>query len=141
MISNFFKMPGFLKFLTAMAILCIFFIISTMLPGSINIHGHLVSTREWWSNGSGYVFAIPFLLLGASGVLMLKRAVYSRFVYIAGWIFSDISVFAVMKINNVTLPLRVEYAYACFGGASIVVFAIYLYFGKRVRTYFDSTEI
>ena len=140
MISNFFLMPGFLKFLTGMAFVCFFFIISTALPGTVNIHGHLVSTREWWSNGSGFVFAISFILLGSSGILMLKRAVYSRALHIAGWISSGIAALIVVNINNITMPQSESYAYAGFSLASTTVFAIYLYFNKRVRIYFDRAQ-
>jgi hypothetical protein len=130
-------MPGFLKFLTVMALACIIFIISTLLPGSVNIHGQIVSTRQWWSNGSGYVLAISLMPLCSSGILMLRRVAHSRFLHIFGWVFSGIGAFVTMKINDVMLSQRVEYAYAGFSIASTIVFAAYLYFNKDVRSYFE----
>lgn len=67
---------------------------------------------------------------------MLKRSVYSRFMHIAGWISADIGVLIVAIINNVKVPQTLVYMYAAFAIASTIVFAGYLYFGKRARAYF-----
>jgi len=136
MLSNFIQMPGFLKFLTGMAAICVLSVILSILPGYIDIFGQHVSTSEWWSNGSGSVFAVSLVPIFCSGILMLKRSVYGRVMHIAGWISADIGVLMVAIINDVKMPHTLAYMYVAFAIASTIVFAGYLYFGKRARAYF-----
>lgn len=139
MLANFVQMPGFLKFLTSMAIICVLSVVLSILPGDIDIFGQHISTSDWWSNGSGFIFAISLIPIFCSGLLILKRARYSRIVHIIGWVFADIGVLAVAVINHVTMPMDIEYVYVGFSIVSIIVFAAYLYFNKRVRVYFGRT--
>ena len=138
MYRNFFLMPGFLKFLTAMAFLNGVFIISSMLPGGVNIDGRIVRTSEWWSNGSGFAFVAALLPLTASGVLMLLRTRYSRFAHVVGWLLQGVGVFAVTKINNVDVSRTSGYAGVGFVLAATLVIAIYVYRSKSARLYFDT---
>lgn len=136
MLSNFIQMPAFLKFLTGMAAVCVLSVILSILPGYIDIFGQHVSTSEWWSNGSGSVFAVSLVPIFCSWILMLKRSVYGRVMHIAGWISAYIGVLMVAIINNVKVPQTLAYMYAAFAIASVIVFAGYLYFSKRARAYF-----
>lgn len=136
MLSNFIQMPGFLKFLTGMAAICALSAILSILPGYIDIFGQRISTSEWWSNGSGSVFAVSLVPIFCSGILMLKRSVYGRVMHIAGWISADIGVLMVAIINSVKVPQTLAYMYVAFAIASTIVFAGYLYFSKRARAYF-----
>lgn len=137
MLSNFIQMPGFLKFLTGMVLVCTLSLVLSMLPGYIDLFGRHISVTNWWSNGSGFVFAISLIPMISSGILMLKRSIYGRIVHIFGWIFADIGVLAVVILNDITVPTNDAYIYASFSIASIIVFSGYLYFSKRVRAYFS----
>lgn len=130
-------MPKFLKFLTAMALLNGVFIILSIFPGNVTIDEKIVSTSQWWSNGSGFIFAVALLPLTISGVLMLLRTGYSRAVHVVGWLLQGIGVFTVTKINNVAVPHTVEYAGAGFILTVTLVVAIYVYRSKGARLYFS----
>lgn len=120
-----------------MSLLCLLFVISTVFPGTIDVYGHLISTGEWWANGSGFVLSSALLLLGSSAIMMLKRIAFGRIIHIAGWVSLYVGAFIVARINDVTLPSSVQNLYAALGVGSTIVFATYLYFGKGVRRYFD----
>lgn len=136
MISNFLEMPGFLKLLTGLAILSFLFVVSTIPPGTIDLYGHVISAKQWWANGSGYVLTSAHLVLGLSAILMLKRLAYGRALHVFGWLLSGASAFIVAKLNGVAPPLLVEHLYPGLIVASAVAFAIYLYLSKRVCAYF-----
>src|ERR1700753_3477200 len=87
MIKNFMAMPILLKLLTAAACSVPIFVIGTMIPhGSVDMGGREGATSEWWTIGAGPFLSVVALLFCASIVGMLRRARYSRLLYIRSWI-------------------------------------------------------
>jgi len=81
--ENFKAMPRLLKFLTAHALACFFFLVVSVVPhGRFFVSGRPVSYAEWWSSGIG-LFAFLVGLVGpATGVLLLRKSRFARPAYL-----------------------------------------------------------
>jgi hypothetical protein len=131
-------MPGFLKFLTGLALASVIFLPATLLPGGVDLGGGLVSRREWWGSGSGFIFAATVLLMISSGVLMLRRTRYSRAAHLAAWLALYCCVPVLRRMNDMAIYPHEMYAYVGIVIASIAILAIYLYIARGSRNYFGS---
>lgn len=107
----------------------------SIVPGTINIHGRIVTTVEWWSNGSGYALVLASLPLITSGFLLLMQSRYSRPIYIVGWVVVDSAMVRIAVINGAPLSKEEASIYGILCVLFIGIFAIYLYFSKAVKEY------
>ncbi|WP_426285783.1 hypothetical protein [Luteibacter sp. E-22] len=141
MVSNFLEMPGFLRLLTALALLSLLSALLTIPPAAIDLYGHVIDAKQWWSNGSGCVLAAAHLVWALSAILILKKISCGRALHIFAWLLSGASAFVIAKINDVTPPSIVEHVYPSLIFLSSMSLAIYLYRSERVRKYFSPTQI
>ena len=137
LISNFYKMPGVLRFLTGMSLLYLLFLLMSVVPGTINVHGRIVTTAEWWANGSGIILMLSSAPLVISGFLLLTQSRYSRPSYIAGWAIVDVAVVWIANINGASLSRADACVYGLLCIASVGVFATYLYLSTPVKQYLN----
>lgn len=139
MVDNFLKMPGALRFLTAMALLYLLFILMSVVPGTVNVHGKAVNTTVWWDNGSGYILIFSSLPLIVSGLMLLMQSRHARPTYIIGWLLVDSAAFWISNINGVPLSTEDARIYGLLCIASIVAFAMYLYLSHAVKNYLNAS--
>ncbi|MDQ7995559.1 MAG: hypothetical protein AAGC76_06875 [Luteibacter sp.] len=133
--KNFFDMPSVLRFLTAIALVNIVFLVSAVFSGAMHVQGHVISRAEWWSSGSGYIQLFSSLPLVASALLLLVRSRYARAAYIFGWIVSDIGTALIAKTSGIHLPRELSLFYASGCAISLLLFAGYLFLSKAVEAY------
>ena len=126
--ENFKSMPTLLKFLTAHAIACIFFLIGSVFPhDSYVIHGRPVTHAEWWSSGVGVYGSVLGVLMASAGVLLVLRHPFSRPFYLG--IFS----------LGMTTPyfLFGEHWSSLFSLLVAGLIGAYLYLNTAVKAYFS----
>ncbi|WP_036114025.1 hypothetical protein [Luteibacter mycovicinus] len=136
---NFFEMPVALRFLTGMSLLYLFFIGASIVPGTVNVHGKIVTTAEWWANKSGFILLFASIPLITSGFLLLRRAAHARPLYIVGWVAVDIAAIWIPAVNDVPLSRSNVIVYGVLSAVSIIAFATYLYLSGAVKTYLNDT--
>lgn len=135
LVSNFVKMPGFLRFLTGIALLFILFVAQSVFSDVIRVQGREISRNEWWGSGSGVIQLLSSLPLITAAFLMLARSRYARISYLLGWLVSDIGTGFILKANGVTLTGEQWWFvfFAC--SVSLIAFACYLFMSKQVAAY------
>lgn len=139
LIVNFFEMPGALRFLTGTSLLYLFFIGASIVPGTVNVHGKIVTTAEWWANGSGFILLFSSIPLMTSGLLLLRRAAHARPLYIVGWVVVDIAAVWIPTVNEAPLSRSDVIVYGVLSAASLIAFATYLYLSGAVKRCLNGT--
>lgn len=132
------RIPGPLRFLTFLSLGAALFVPASIFSGNLTVNGHVV-TRQWWINGSGYLFLASLVPFISSGVFMMRRIRYARAVHVAGWLLLYISGFLVSRINNGPSAAEEAWSYAGWGIAQTAAVAVYLYSSKQVRAYFSGS--
>lgn len=135
LVSNFFKMPGFLRFLTGIALLFILFVAQSVFSDVIRVQGREISRAEWWESGSGVIQLLSSVPIVASAFLMLARSRYARVSYILGLLVSDVGTGFILNANGI---MRTDeqwwFVFSAFA-VSLLVFGCYLFGSKRVAAY------
>lgn len=133
LIKNFRAMPKMLKWLTAISLGAFAIAVRTFFPPGVGVFGQLVSIQDWWMSGAGEISLVCLVVLGASGILMLRRSSHGRLVFILGWIALDLVVIPITGLTQAPSPPILLLAINCM---LVVPAAIYLYWNKSVREYF-----
>ena len=140
MTENLERMPPFLKVITASTLAPLAFITASLLPGgSVNVFGHPISPRQWWTSGAGLVILVASFPLIVSGVLMLKRVRAGAVLYVIA-----------MGALSGTIPLvsHLTGATSRVGSWNVTVANIavdvalggYLFMSPAVREYFRASD-
>jgi hypothetical protein len=131
MYESFKNMPTILKFITAHALVCSIFLLPAVVPGMpFTVDDKVISFSELWSSGIAPYLVVTSTAMPVSGYLLLKKAVYSREVYLVA----------------VSLGLIVPYIYweeyksLWFGVLITVGIALYLFGRANVKYYFASNK-
>lgn len=137
LVSELKSMPGILRFLTAISLASGAFVIATILPGGAMIGDRSIGAHEWWTNGSGVLFTLAISILVASGVMILKRARFSRECYLLGFLLLYPCAFAVQAINEIPFDEWEVVSSLLFGVAQLTAIALYFYVNRRAKEYFS----
>jgi len=134
-VSNFFKMPGFLRFLTGVALLPILFVAQSVFSDFIRFQGSEIRRYEWWENGSGVIQLLSSLPMITAAFLMLARSRYARVSYVLGWLISDIGAGFILYANGLMRTDEAWWFLFSTSAISLIVFSCYVLASKRVAAY------
>lgn len=82
-------MPGILKWLSAVGLVPLLFLLATLIPNrSINVDGKLVANLDWWSSGAGAVVAVLAIVMTAAEIQLLRRSKYGRPFFLMGMVLT-----------------------------------------------------
>lgn len=124
---NFKSMPLLLKFLTAHALACFAFFVTTLVPSSsFVLNGHHVSFSTWWSSGVGFFASLVGVVGLAVGLLLLTKWRHARIAYLGFLIL----------VLVVPYPIVGHPALALVGLATVGALALYLYRRQSIQCYF-----
>jgi hypothetical protein len=130
-------MPGILKWLTAVGLVPVLFVLGTLIPnGSVNVNGKPMANSLWWSCGAGGTVAFLAIVMTVATTLIIQRSRYARPVFLAGMALTAMSG---LLINKFTESNGVLLLWPVVGNLAIVgVVAMYLYVSKAVSKYFKT---
>ena len=130
-------MPGILKWLTAVGLVPVLFVLGTLIPdGSVKVNGKPMANSLWWSCGAGGTVALLAIVMTVATTLLIQRSRYARPVFLAGMASTAMSGFL---INKFTEPNGVRPLWPVVANLAIVgVIALYFYASKAVRKYFNT---
>jgi hypothetical protein len=117
-----------LKLMTGHALVCVILFIVSLLPyDSYGIDGRQVSRAEWWSSGAGPLASLIGLFGFAAGCALLKKANYSRQLYLAFLTGGFV----------VPYPFIGEAWFSLIGIFIVTAAGVYLFKNKAVASYFE----
>jgi hypothetical protein len=130
-------MPGILKWLTAVGLVPVLFVLGTLIPnGSVMVNGKPMANSLWWSCGAGGTVALLAIVMTVATTLLIQRSRYARPVFLAGMALTAMSG---LLINKFTEPNDVRPLWPLVANLAIVgVVALYFYASKAVRKYFNT---
>jgi len=130
-------MPGILKWLTAVGLVPVLFVLGTLIPnGSVKVNGKPMANSLWWSCGAGGTVALLAIVMTVATTLVIQRSRYARPVFLAGMALTAMSG---LLINKFTEPNGVRPLWPVVANLAIVgVIALYFYASKAVRKYFNT---
>lgn len=135
MVRNFISMPLLLKVLTMATIALPIFCVQSLFPGhSINVFGQHVFVSDWWSSAAGMVTVVISGLMLTASLLMLKRSIYGRVVYILGFITMSLSIPLISYLLKIDSPNVLPSLISNL--ILSVVIGVYLYTNRDIQTYF-----
>jgi uncharacterized membrane protein len=136
-LKNLNDMPGIVKWLTAVGLVPVVFLVATLIPdGSVQVFGRAMANAEWWSTGAGIVVAILAFTSTAAAVLMLNRSRFARPIYLLNLLAAYVSgpIIARLTKSNAENPFWSLVA----GLATVAAIALYFYKSKATGKYFRS---
>lgn len=135
MLRNFNAMPAILKWLTSLCLVLPVFLLVSLIPhGSIKVSGRAMPNAEWWATGAGIAVVVLAIAMTMAGILMLKRSLYARRIYILGMLATFLSGPLVAKLtkSDDAEPLWS----ILLGLLTVGAIAWYLYSSKLTAKYF-----
>jgi len=136
-LKNLNDMPGILKWLTAVGLVPVVFLVATLIPdGSVQVSGRAMANAEWWSTEAGIVVAFLAITSTAAAVLMLNRSRFARPIYVLNLLAAYVSGPVIARLTQSNAGSPYWSLLACF--ATVAPVAMYLYRSKATRKYFLS---
>jgi len=130
-------MPGILKWLTAVGLVPVLFVLWTLIPnGSVKVNGKPMANSLWWSCGAGGTVTLLAIVMTIATALLIQRSRYARPVFLAGMALTAMSGLLIDKFteSNGARPLWPVVANL----ATVGVVALYFYASKAIRKYFKT---
>jgi len=130
--QNFKDMPAFLKIFTIHALCFLIGGFISLLPFDIfSINGKEATYQEWWGSGVGIYFLLTALSIGVCGILLVKKAKYSREIY-----FTYLFVFLLgSAIKDSSNAMQTDFIIITVIFLSLIFW--YLFFNKNVKAFYE----
>lgn len=135
---NFLAMPGFLRLLTLVGVICMLAMLLSAATMGVEVQGQVIDARSWRSSGGVWVALVPFVFTAWSSILMLVRRAYGRWIYLVAMSLSNMVTPLAIGMAGVVVP---EATMRLAMGASAVMAVVlggYLFFAPSVRGYFGN---
>lgn len=135
LVANFRKMPGPLRVLTLFSLMSVLLVAATVVPGGAVVGQRRVGFENWWSNGSGLIFAVAACLFFSAGILLLKARPLGRLVYISGVAGFYAASYVIELINGMSYS-RADYVYdLLFVALQVTALSAYFFLNRRVKNF------
>jgi hypothetical protein len=136
-VANFREMPGPLKVLTLFPLMSVLLIAATIFPGGATVGQKRVGLEEWWTNGSGLIFAGAACLFFSAGILLLKARRIGRLAYLFGFAGLYVAAYFIELINGVSYSREDYVRDFLFAALQIAALGAYFFINRRVKYFFD----
>lgn len=135
LVANFRRMPGPLKVLTLFSLMSALLIAATVVPGGAVVGQGRVGLEEWWTNGSGLVFAVAVCLFFSAGILLLKARRLGRLTYILSVVGLYIAGYFIELINGVSYSHDDYFFDLLFVALQVAALSAYFFLSRRVKSF------
>ena len=138
--QNLKAMPNILKWLTAVSLVPLLFVLGTLNPnGSIKVYGKPVANSTWWASGAGVTVAALAIIATFAALLLVRRSKYARPVLLFSMTSASVSGTVIAKLTESDVTMHLWMVIANL--VPVALIAWYLYASKAVRKYFQSSYI
>lgn len=94
-------MPGILKWLTAVGVVPVLFVLGTLSPnGSVKLNGKPMANSPWWSCGAGGTVALLAIVMTVATTLLIQRSRYAQPVFLVGMALTAMSGLLLDKLTD-----------------------------------------
>jgi uncharacterized membrane protein (DUF485 family) len=138
-LQNLKAMPNILKWLSAVSLVPVIFFLITLIPGgSVNVNGRPMPNSVWWACGAGALVSVLAVIMSIAVLMLVRRSQYARPVLLVGMTLTFLSGKLLTKLTgtNITEPLWLDIANLI----PVAAVAAYLYVSKAVREYFQPSR-
>lgn len=129
------EMPGPLKVLTLVSLTSVLLVVAPVFYGSVLIGQKKVGLVDWWTNGSGLVFAVAICIFFSAGILLLKARRLGRLTYILGFVGLYIAGYVIELINGVSYSRGDHLSRLIFAALQVAALIAYFFLSRRVKSF------
>jgi len=134
-VANIRRMPGPLRVLTLFSLMSVLLLAATVVPGGAVVGQRRVGLEDWWSNGSGFVFALAICLFFSAGILLLKARRLGRLAYISGVAGFYVAAYFIELINGVNYSRDDYFHDLLLAALQLTVLSAYFFLNRRVKSF------